>query len=209
MSNAVKVSMNENVGYDSIYLSPHLDDVVLSCGGQIYAATQRSERVLIVTITAGDPHSAISDFAASLHSRWKLTDATESRRQEDLAASTILGATALHWNIPDCIYRTDNDGNPFYVSEDDIFGAVAPQEMFLVNDLAAQMRALPVARQVVMPLAVGEHVDHQLTRLAAEQAFVDESRVTLLYYEYCPYAQWPGALEQMIVRGMRAGVQKW
>ncbi|MEZ4728018.1 MAG: PIG-L family deacetylase [Caldilineaceae bacterium] len=41
--------------YDAIYLSPHLDDVALSCGGQIFGATRTGQRVLIVTITAGDP----------------------------------------------------------------------------------------------------------------------------------------------------------
>src|SRR5688500_5967071 len=89
--------------YDWIYFSPHLDDVALSCGGQIYTATQAGERVLIVTVTAGDPVAPVSTYAASLHSRWKLvTDATQVRREEDLAACAILGADAIHWTVPDC-----------------------------------------------------------------------------------------------------------
>lgn len=181
--------------YDWIYLSPHLDDAALSCGGQIYAATQRGERVLIVTITAGDPVAPVSEYAASLHTRWELVNATEARRQEDLAATRILGAEALHWGVPDCIYRVDAAGKPFYVSDADIFGPVAVTEMALVGELAAQMRALPAARQVVAPLTVGQHVDHKLTRLAAEEAFGSE---VLLYYEDYPYAQLPGKLAQVI-----------
>src|SRR3954449_7408206 len=100
--------------YDWIYLSPHLDDAALSCGGQIFAASQGGERVLIVTITAGNPVGSVSSYAASLHSRWELVDATEARRQEDLAACAILGAESLHWAVPDCIYRVDAQGNPFY-----------------------------------------------------------------------------------------------
>lgn len=181
--------------YNWIYLSPHLDDVALSCGGQIAQATQRGERVLIVTITAGDPVALVSDYAASLHTRWELVNATEARRQEDLAACAILGADALHWAVPDCIYRVDDQGAPFYASDADIFGAVAPAEMALVDELATQMRALPPAGRIVAPLTVGNHVDHQLTRLAAEQAF---SRQRLLYYEDYPYAQQPGKLAQAI-----------
>jgi LmbE family N-acetylglucosaminyl deacetylase len=184
--------------YDWIYLSPHLDDVALSCGGQIYMATQRGERVLIVTVTAGDPVAPVSDYAASLHTRWELNNATEARRQEDLAASAILGADALHWSLPDCIYRVGSDGQPFYVSDDDIFGPVAEEEMALVGELAAQMAALPPARQVVVPLTVGQHVDHLLTRLAAEEAF---DPATLLYYEDYPYAQQPGKLERVLEQG--------
>jgi LmbE family N-acetylglucosaminyl deacetylase len=188
--------MARGKSYDWIYFSPHLDDAALSCGGQIYHATQAGERVLIVTITAGDPLFLVSDYAASLHSRWELmTDASAARRAEDLAASAILGAEALHWSVPDCIYRVDAEGKPFYVDDADIFGDVAPAELHIVEELAVQMQALPVARQVVAPLAVGHHVDHQLTRQAAELAFGLNS---LLYYEDYPYAQQPGKLDQVI-----------
>jgi LmbE family N-acetylglucosaminyl deacetylase len=199
------ISPSSRFIYDWIYLSPHLDDAALSCGGQIYAASQRGERVLIVTITAGDPVAPVSDYAARLHTRWELVDATEARRQEDFAASAILGAQALHWSVPDCIYRVDSKGTPFYLSDADIFGAVARAEMALADELVAQMRALPCARQVLAPLAVGQHVDHQLTRLAAEAAFGKEA---LLYYEDYPYAQQPGKLAQVINSGDRCWVAK-
>ena len=41
--------------YDTIFLAPHLDDVVLSCGGQIFLETEAGNSVLVVTIMAGDP----------------------------------------------------------------------------------------------------------------------------------------------------------
>jgi hypothetical protein len=47
-------------------------------------------------------------------------------------------------------------------------------------------------------LTVGRHVDHQLTRLAAEAAF---GSAALLYYEDYPYAQQPGKLAQVIEPG--------
>ena len=159
--------------YDWIYFSPHLDDAALSCGGQIYMATQTGERVLIVTITAGDPIAPVSSYAAC----------------------AILGADALHWAVPDCIYRVDSQGMPFYVDDADIFGPIAPAELGMVDELVEQMRALPPARHLLAPLAVGNHVDHRLTRMAAERAFgIDK----LLYYEDYPYAQQPGKLELVL-----------
>ncbi len=182
--------------YAAIYLSPHLDDVALSCGGAIAAQTRAGEPVLIVSITAGDPPTQVSAYAESLHTRWELvTNATAARRAEDLAACALLGADAQHWNLPDCIYRLDDQGVPFYVSDADIFGQVAPDEKALVARLAAQMAQLPPARRIVVPLGVGNHVDHQLTRLAAEQAF---GRTALEYYEDYPYAQQPGALARAL-----------
>ena len=187
--------------YDAIYLSPHLDDVTLSCGGQIFQATNAGQRVLIVTITAGDPPgSAVSGYAQSLHDRWALaTDAVAARRAEDEAANAILGADTLHWALPDCIYRYHpTTGAPFYVSDPDIFGEVNPAELPVVATLSAQIAALPAHRQLYVPLTIGHHVDHQLTRLAAERAF---PQAQLCYYEDYPYAQKPGALAQVIPPG--------
>ena len=141
--------------YHSIYLSPHLDDAALSCGGQIFQKTSNNQPTLIVTIMAGDPPAnAISDYAQSLHSRWELVrNATAGRRAEDMAACHILGADHMHWDIPDCIYRLDAvTGAPFYVSDDDIFGNVHRAEADLINKIGEQLRALPPAEQVFAPL---------------------------------------------------------
>ncbi len=184
--------------YDAIYLSPHLDDVALSCGGQIYQRTTAGQRVLIVSITAGDPpHDQLSSYVQSLHDRWALvTDAVAARRAEDIAASEILGAAWLHWDLPDCIYRFHPEtGEPFYQSDPDIFGAVHPAELPVVARLQAQMAALPAHGALIVPLTLGHHVDHTLTRSAAEAAFGAQA---LWYYEDYPYAQQPGALHRVI-----------
>ena len=184
--------------YDAIYLSPHLDDVTLSCGGQVFQQTRAGKRVLIVTITAGDPPTAaVSDYAQSLHNRWEVvTDAVAVRRAEDYAANAILGADTLHWTLPDCIYRYHPaTGAALYLSDPDIFGDVHPAELPLVNSLCDQMAALPAHHQLYVPLTIGHHVDHQLTRVAAEGAFAPSS---LVYYEDYPYAQKPDALAGLI-----------
>lgn len=184
--------------YDAIYLSPHLDDVTLSCGGQVFQQTHAGKRILIVTITAGDPpQTAVSNYAQSLHDRWALvTDAVAARRAEDYAANAILGADTLHWSLPDCIYRYHpTTGTPLYLSDPDIFGDLNPAELPLVATLSAQMATLPAHQQLYVPLTIGHHVDHQLTRSAAEQLYPS---ATLCYYEDYPYAQKPDALRGVI-----------
>ncbi len=184
--------------YAAIYLSPHLDDAALSCGGQIFQQTNAGQPVLIVTITAGDPIiTAVSDYAQSLHARWELVvDAVAGRRQEDIAASHILGADWLHWQVPDCIYRYDPETEAaLYVSDVDIFGPVHRAEINLVEQLAHQMARLPLHERLFAPLTLGHHVDHQLTRQAAELCFGTQP---LLYYEDYPYAEQPGSLQAII-----------
>jgi LmbE family N-acetylglucosaminyl deacetylase len=180
--------------YDAIYLSPHLDDVALSCAGQVWRRTAVGERVLIVTMMAGDPpDSPLSPFAQLLHDRWALAaDAVAARRAEDIAACQIMGAEWRHGPAPDCVYRRDpQSGEPLYPTVDSIFAAVHPAEEALRAALSRWLSQLPPAKAWYLPLTVGAHVDHQLTRQAAEET---ANRPPCYYYEDYPYAQKAGAL---------------
>ena len=178
--------------YDFIYISPHLDDVTFSCGGQIYARTAAGATVLVVTVTTGLPPAPLSEFARELHERWQLpADGVRLRREEDEAACGKLGADFEHWPVPDCIYRRDPaSGRPLYNTLDDIFDRPRRADEAIVPEIAGRLASLPQAGQVIAPLAVGQHVDHQLTRLACEQVFGGD----LLYYEDYPYIRQEGAL---------------
>lgn len=194
--------------YHAIYLSPHLDDVALSCGGQIYQQTAAGHAVLIVTLAAGWPESdVLSDFAAFLHYAWGLSsrgkspaeavrEVVQARRAEDALACQRLGAGFQHWTLPDCIYRRHpQSGEPLYTSDEAIFGWVDPAEAALVQEIAEYLRGLPPAGRIVTPLTLGNHVDHQITRQAAELAFGRK----LYYYEDYPYVQRrPEALAELL-----------
>jgi LmbE family N-acetylglucosaminyl deacetylase len=181
--------------YDSIYLSPHLDDVALSCAGQINQQIKAGRSILIVTITAGNPPIAgLSDFAKGLHQRWeRVSEAVATRRLEDKLACERLGADFLQWPFSDCIYRLDpHTGRPLYASEKALFGPLHPTESTLVKQLAQSISELPDWEHFLIPLSVGNHVDHQLARRAAEH-FLGSARP--IYYEEYPYAQNADILE--------------
>ncbi|MCO5199928.1 MAG: PIG-L family deacetylase [Anaerolineae bacterium] len=180
--------------YDAIYLSPHLDDAVLSCGGHIFQTTQNSRSVLIVTVTAGDAPRAVSSFAQQQHQQWALdVSPIAARRAEDAAACRIVGADWLHWNLADCIYRHDPiTGEPFYIGDDAIFGKVASADIGMMAQLVANITTMPACDTLFVPLAIGNHVDHQLTRISAEYVFATNNPPTqLVYYEDYPYAARP------------------
>jgi len=183
--------------YDSIYLSPHLDDAALSCSGQIHSQTASGKTVLIVTVMAGDPPTAkFSEFAHSLHERWELiTDTVAKRREEDISACQMLTADYLHWDIPDCIYRMNpSSGQPLYSQWADVIGKIDPAEADLIAELAGRIENLPGYGRIFAPLKVGNHVDHQITRAAAEMSLVEN----LCYYEDYPYVRDAGTLEKVI-----------
>src|SRR5437867_4279280 len=122
-----------------VYLSPHLDDAVLSCGGMIHRQTQAGERVVVVTLCGGGPPAGpLSKFAQSLHERWQTpVEAVAVRRAEDLAALKVLGAEGTHLSVPDCIYRVDGvSGRYLYDSEESLFGELDLAELNLIKRTA-------------------------------------------------------------------------
>lgn len=192
--------------YDAIYLSPHLDDVVLSCGGRIHDRTAGGQTVLVVTVFAGDePAGEPSPIARLLHRAWRLDrprrageGVTERRRAEDGAAHAVLGADLLHWDLVEAIYRRDpTTGEPFYGELADLFGSLPPGDRPTTLEIAERLAGLPAHRELYAPLAVGGHVDHRTVRMAAEQKFGS----SLLYYEEYPYGRSRKAVRR-VVRGV-------
>jgi LmbE family N-acetylglucosaminyl deacetylase len=175
---------------DAIYLSPHLDDAALSCGGQIHARARRGERVSIVTLFAGGapPAAELSALAADLHRRWGLDsgDAVAVRRDEDRRAARELGAECVQLDLPDAIYRFDRRGTPLYSTLAALFLDPADDDHAMDSPLRAALAALPESAVVVAPLAIGGHVDHRAVREAA-LAVVPRDR--LWFYEDFPYAE--------------------
>ncbi len=174
-----------------IFLSPHLDDVVLSCGGLIASWTGTGVAVQAWTVCAGDPPDEhFSEFAQSLHERW-LTGrhSSAARREEDRLACARIGAQPVHFSLPDCIYRRNpQDGSAIIQSRDDLFNPIQPAEMPLVDELANDLSAALHERHLedaflVAPLTLGGHVDHRITRAAAERL-----GKPLAYYPDFPYA---------------------
>lgn len=180
-----------------IYLSPHFDDVALSCGGLLRAHAERGERAVIVTVCAGTPdYSHLSRFAEKQHRQWgRPADPIGTRRAEDEEAARRLGAATHYLDIPDCIYRRDARGRPVVYSNRTLFGAVQPDEQPLARRIAQELLAGVRRRsdtRIIAPLAAGRHVDHQLVRDAA--LLLAGLHYQVAWYEDFPYAGVRGAV---------------
>lgn len=193
------------IPYDAIYLSPHLDDVVLSCGGRIHQQSRAGRRILVITVFAGIPERyGITAFTRELEARWGGTDdAIAVRRREDMAALDVLAATGQHLDWPDCVYRgapvgdgwAPSSDTAYYPTEESIFGEIHPEEenwhQQLVAALVPHLTTSPSAEWYA-PLAVGHHVDHLLVRRAA--IALQTRGIDMAYYEDYPYAGDQGAI---------------
>lgn len=175
-----------------LYVSPHLDDVVLSCGGRL-AAAGREERTAVVAsvFAAPTPREPVTPLARGYHELMGTGNDPFLRRREDREALGLLGAQPLHLEYLDCIYRIRVDDLPLVTQQSDIFRFDDVEEQELVHAVTHDLHELMIttgACRVFLPLALGWHRDHVLTRRAAELSLQRiDHRIDVLYFEDVPY----------------------
>jgi LmbE family N-acetylglucosaminyl deacetylase len=191
--------------YRHIFLSPHFDDVVFSCGGTLGVQVSSGLHPLVITVFGGPPpaNTPLSPFAQHFHSTWGVDSAKgaseviEIRRKEDAAALEYLQADYLWLDYSDAIYR----GNPaYYTSERQMVGGdVHPDDQAIEKQLGQLLlnlqSRLPDAAWYA-PLGIGRHVDHQIVCSAADRLVQRGAKV--YFYEDFPYVLQDGALQRRI-----------
>ncbi|RSM35688.1 PIG-L family deacetylase [Amycolatopsis balhimycina DSM 5908] len=178
-------------------LSAHYDDGVLSCGGLLAAGAEAGTPGTVVTVFSGAPEPPLSAEARKFHRACGLADADAIARREaeDDRAMDVVGATPVRLGVPDALYRKDAAGNPRYPRDTEISRAALESEAELIGELAAVMAAEPAVRDaelLLAPLAIGNHIDHRITRAAAR--LLDRDPDTVWWYEDAPYVIFPRAL---------------
>lgn len=154
-----------------IYLSAHLDDAIYSCGGLMCAQRAKGHQVEVWTVFAGDAElEKLSRYANSLHARWMTPPGSAAhRREEDLEAASLLDVKPVHFQWPDVIYRKFR-GSWLVTSDAALFDRMTRFESRLADEITETLRAaLPANSQLVLPLGVGQHVDHRLVRTIGER----------------------------------------
>jgi len=176
-----------------LYLSPHFDDAILSCGGLIARQTAAGERVVIANICAAAPDfSNLSPFAQFQHVRWfdlnPGTDPIALRHAEDTAACAELGAESVELPELDCIYRRNAAGEWLYTNEESLWGPLHPDEDTTTLVAALELLFSNLTPDAIYaPLAVANHVDHQWVRAIAKGWAQDGWPV--FFYEDYPYVE--------------------
>ncbi|MCB9771756.1 MAG: PIG-L family deacetylase [Candidatus Omnitrophica bacterium] len=157
--------------YRAVILSPHLDDAVFSCGGEI-AKLRYEGKVLVINI-----------FTKYLEDAKKAAVVLGAERYaEESGAAKTLDYEYKNLDELDAFFRL-----PIYRSIGNIFRPIGPVDLeyckTLQQILFKELENLSFER-VYVPLAIGWHVDHYLTFLAM-QDFAAKNKV--YFYEDAPY----------------------
>lgn len=181
----------------ALFISPHLDDAVLSCGAAINRLVAGGTNVEMVTVFTEDLPTGQkpSTLARSCHEIWGGSPRPfADRRDEDRRAADFLNVHAGYLGFRDAVYRLGPSGKPIY--EHSQRAPIPEQDLaLLIEPLSAAMRDL-VARHpdsvVFCPAGRGGHVDHLIVRRAVESA----TPARLVYYDEYPYLSWDGGRTQ-------------
>lgn len=173
-----------------LFISPHFDDAVLSCGGLIHRLVQQGELVRIFTVMAGaiPPDLPRTPFVEEHILRWALgPDPVSGRRDEDARAARLLGAGLEFGPFPDALFRTDGRGHPLYPDRAALFGDPNPHD-HVPAQFGALALPMEAADVVYAPLGAGQHVDHVIVRNAVAAWAASRPQVAIFFYEEYPYS---------------------
>lgn len=195
--------MRTTFKYDHIYFSPHLDDVVLSCGGTVAKQVKKGEKVLVITVFTRAINKPVSQFALGFVKSCGFKNPQKlfkARIIEDKKAAEILGFKTLRLGYLDAVFRTKKS-NLFYKlfpkwqflypsPEKLVGGKISKSDNFLKEKLLKKIETIITKYTkdnsiIYFPLAIGGHIDHQnLHQIGLKLAWAREKT---LFYEDFPY----------------------
>lgn len=172
-------------------VSPHYDDAALSCADHARAWLRAGAQPLVVNVfTAAGAVGADSALMAPSLAAAGVSSAlayAEIRQAEDQACMQALGLRAVDLGFVDAGFRGAEvpdypDLNAVSVAK------LSAREQDRVSQVARALSAYAHAQLALCPLAIGNHVDHLITRAACERVFPS---TCLAYYADMPYARAP------------------
>lgn len=163
--------------YRAVFISPHLDDAVFSCGGRI-AQLVTEGPVLVVNL--------FTRYLTDIKIHGAVMGA--ERHREELYAAEFLGFESCNLDELDAPFRREA-----YHKLSNLFHPPVAADIAWLPSLRTKLFDMLSGidfEQLYVPLGIGWHVDHVMTHLAFD-AWSD--RYKLLHYEDAPYCCIPHA----------------
>jgi LmbE family N-acetylglucosaminyl deacetylase len=183
-----------------LFISPHYDDIALSCGGTAALVTEAGKDGVVALLFGDhpDPNQPMTPFADQLHRDWGMSadQVIAGRRAEEAESSRILGLRDVFLPFQDAIYRGEN-----YLNDDQLFGAPAENDVSLPRRIVAALEEdgfSSSSTRVYAPLASGLHVDHQLGFQTG--TLLDRAGWDVWFWEDLPYSLLEGRLDDRVAR---------
>jgi LmbE family N-acetylglucosaminyl deacetylase len=196
-----RLGVSSQIMIQHLFLSPHFDDAIGSCGGIIGRLVNLGHPVRVLTAFGGVECEPFSMPARVLHREWKLKRPVSHRRLEDAAACGLLGCESSFLEFPDAIYRQGGDGRHLYPTFESLRGSVAREDRALPERLASRLGDYLSGKDAVVycPMAIGGHVDHVLARDCGRVVSAGD-RCVVYYRDFYYDRTWDGHVEDAALK---------
>ena len=187
-----------------VVLSPHRNDAAFSLGLTIESWLEQGHAVEVMNVFTRTEHAPFSD-AGSLHPNDRASFASAVRKREDEAWAKLYASVAGRGRLTFDDLNLKDAPLRLHCSPAEVQSRVP---LLTEKVMLKLTRSLETARAdaLVLPLGVGNHVDHLTVRMGALPA--DSGKVALAFYEDLPYAaQEPSAVEAAVqASSLAAGI---
>ena len=182
-----------------LFISPHADDIALSCAGLVQQLHSKGHHCSILNIFNGFyPWDTLDSKVLIMYMKEDMgipeTQITscacekfvQARNREDMKAQKMMGCAGGALNLPDAIFR--RDGNHFFYPTEEALFACPHLSDHIEAEVLEQLEKIKSLYDIfVFPLGVGNHVDHFITHNIGLTWM--RERDVLFYYEYPYFAE--------------------
>jgi LmbE family N-acetylglucosaminyl deacetylase len=196
-----------------LVLEPHMDDAVLSVGGMMWSRREECE----FTIASVTGRSNVTNRCFVDHQLTDVEEVSALRKAESALATRMLGGRHITLDELDAPLRGHQGDRPIdwdrrflELANARVGHASSDQEIDSWALAIGGLLAATDAMEVWVPLGVGGHTDHELTRDACLRAFARlpgfEHRTALFFYQDVPYAsRFPYHTDDIVTALIAAG----
>jgi LmbE family N-acetylglucosaminyl deacetylase len=174
-------------GAPAVFLSPHLDDAVLSCAALMRQMAVKAPVSVVTAFSeaASPPHTRAARAFLGQCGATGAASLFAERQREDVAVLDDLGIRHVHLGHPDALFRrrSDPSGLLRHVGRvlpevdhryptfrfDIALGRVSRGDRQLLDEITTQVEDVSADATVFAPVGVGRHVDHLLARAVGER----------------------------------------
>lgn len=174
-----------------LVVSPHLDDAALGCCDHLLEWREAGSEVRVVTVFTSFDSPVVPEHQRQLMRLWNIDSVQQLRQrrvQEDVLAMRQLGVEWMHLEWVDAAFRTSGERLLYPSIRELLDGVLHASDANLIQSLSEALQRYADYDLVLVPLTVGQHVDHVIARQAVDFAFEPARR---RYYVDYPYAMNP------------------
>ncbi len=197
-----------------VVIEPHMDDAVLSAGGRLLHRRGQCR----ITILSVVKWSNFTSYLLLKRDSLSVQEITDLRLAESALVARLLGAEHRCLDWTDAPLRFwPNDWSPAILEKYSIAPHAFvnlfpnPRDVLLLADQLQQQLMALAPDELWIPMGLGDHVDHRITRSACLAMLASNrerfSRVPVFMYEDLPYASRVGHADEIRAALMGGGMR--